>query len=80
MPKMETGQGLGRDIIPMFPIEWRPVGHHPLETRRVLKNVMSAGRTRQNPKKERSLYLINAHFEEDFNTVLSSAIVFQYPF
>jgi hypothetical protein len=46
---------------------------------RVLKNVMSAGKTRQNPARKRSLYIINEHFEEDFNAVLSSAIVFQQP-
>jgi hypothetical protein len=45
----------------------------------VLKNVISAGKTRQNPTKKRSLCVINEHFEEDFNAVLSSAIVFQLP-
>jgi hypothetical protein len=40
---------------------------------------MSAGKTRQNPTKKRSLYGINEHFEEGFNTVLPSAIVFQQP-
>jgi hypothetical protein len=56
----------------------------------VLKNVMSAGKARQNPirrrqgamagqAKKRSLCAINEHFEEDFNTVLPSAIVFQQP-
>jgi hypothetical protein len=46
---------------------------------RVLKNVMSAGKTRQNPTKTRRLCVINEHFEEDFNAVLSSATVFQQP-
>jgi hypothetical protein len=46
---------------------------------RLLKNVMSAGKTRQNPTKMRSLCAINAHFEENFNAVLPSAIVFQRP-
>jgi hypothetical protein len=45
---------------------------------RLLKNVMSAGKTRQNPTKKRSL-CVNKHFEKDFNAVLSSAIVFQQP-
>jgi hypothetical protein len=45
----------------------------------VLKNVMSAGKTKQNPTKKRSLCVINEYFEEDFNAVLSSAIVFQQP-
>jgi hypothetical protein len=36
---------------------------------RVLKNVMSAGKTRQNPTKKRSLCALNEHFEEDFNAV-----------
>jgi hypothetical protein len=40
---------------------------------------MSAGKTRQSPTKKRSLCVINEHFEEDFNAVLSSAIVFQQP-
>jgi hypothetical protein len=46
---------------------------------RVLKNVMSAGKTRQNPTIKRRLCDINEHFEEDFNAVLSSAVVFQQP-
>jgi len=46
---------------------------------RLLKNVVSAGKTRQNPTKKRSLWLINEYFEEDFNAVLPSAIVFQQP-
>jgi hypothetical protein len=40
---------------------------------------MSAGKTRQNPTKKCRLYGINEHFEEDFNAVLPSAIVFQQP-
>ena len=43
---------------------------------RVLKNVMSAGKTRQNPTKKRSLWLINEDFESDFNAVWSGVIVF----
>jgi hypothetical protein len=46
---------------------------------RMLKNVMSVGKTWQNPTKKRSLCVINEHFEEDFNAVLPSAIVFQQP-
>jgi hypothetical protein len=37
---------------------------------------MSAGKTRQNLTKKRRLYALNEHFEEDFNAVLPSAIVF----
>ncbi len=40
---------------------------------------MSAGKTRRNPTKKRSLHVVNEHFEEDSNAVLSSAIVFQQP-
>jgi hypothetical protein len=40
---------------------------------------MSAGKTRQNLTKKRSLSVINDHFEEDSNAVLSSAIVLQKP-
>jgi hypothetical protein len=36
---------------------------------RLLKNVMSAGKTRQNPTKKRSLCVINEHFKEDYNAV-----------
>jgi len=46
---------------------------------RPVKNVMSAGKTRQNPTKKRSLCFINEHFEVGFNAVLSYAIVFQPP-
>ena len=46
---------------------------------RVLKNVMSAGQTRQNSAKKRSLCVINEHFEPNFNAVWPSAIVFQHP-
>jgi hypothetical protein len=45
----------------------------------VLKIVMRAGKTRHNPTIKRSLFVINEHFEKDFNAVLSSAIVFQHP-
>jgi hypothetical protein len=45
----------------------------------VQKNVMGAGKTRQNPAKRRSLCMINEHFEAEFNTVLPSVIVFQQP-
>ena len=44
---------------------------------RLLKNVMSAGKARQNTTKKRSLYGCNEHCAEDFNTALPSAIVFQ---
>jgi hypothetical protein len=46
---------------------------------RLLKNFMSAGKTRQNPTKKRSLCAINEHFEEDFNAVFPSVIGFQQP-
>ena len=46
---------------------------------RLLKNVTSAVKTRQYPTKKRSLCVINEHFEEDLNAVLSSAVVFQQP-
>jgi hypothetical protein len=36
---------------------------------------MRAGKTRPKPTKKRRLCAINAHFEEDFNAVLPSAIV-----
>ncbi|MBW2108785.1 MAG: hypothetical protein JRI36_08985 [Deltaproteobacteria bacterium] len=44
-----------------------------------LKNVISAGRTRQNSSKKRRLLVINEHVEENFNAVMPSAIVFQLP-
>jgi lipopolysaccharide export system protein LptA len=46
---------------------------------RVLKNVMSAGKTRQNSAEKRSLWLINEHVESTFSAVWPSAIVFQHP-
>ena len=46
---------------------------------RLLKNVMSAGKARQNSAKKRSLWLINEHFEPNFNAVSPSEIVFQQP-
>ena len=46
---------------------------------RLLKNVTSAVKTRQDPTKKRSLCVINEHFEKDLNAVLSSAVVFQQP-
>jgi 4-amino-4-deoxy-L-arabinose transferase-like glycosyltransferase len=46
----------------------------------VLKNVMGAGKTRQNPTKKRSpASRRGEHFDEDFDAVLPSAIVFQHP-
>jgi general secretion pathway protein J len=45
----------------------------------VWKNVMSAGKTRQNPRRKRRLGKINEHFEADFKAVWPSAIVFQPP-
>jgi hypothetical protein len=44
-----------------------------------MKNVMSAGKTRQNLTKECRLGAINEHCEEDVNAVWPSAIVFQPP-
>jgi len=49
----------------------------PIGPTRLLKNVMSAGKTRRNPTKERSLPLVNAHFEEDPNALLPRAVGFQ---
>ena len=45
----------------------------------MLKNVISAGETRQNLVKKRSLYVINEYFEPNFNEVWQNAIVFQQP-
>ena len=45
----------------------------------LLKNVISAGKTRQDLVKKRSLCVINEHVEPNFNAVLSSTIVFQQP-
>ena len=44
-----------------------------------MKNVMSAGKTRQQPTEERGLWSINEDVEENFNTVRPSAIFFQKP-
>jgi hypothetical protein len=66
-----TSKGLDRSKSPMMTSAMRQMIHN-----RVLKNVMSAGKTRQNPTKKRSLCVINEHFEEDFNAALSSAIFF----
>jgi len=60
-----------------YRICWR--GPAPQRSNRVLKNVMSAGKTRQNFAKKRSLCVINEHFEPNLNDVLPSAIVFQQP-
>ena len=46
---------------------------------RVLKNVMSDGLSRQILPKKRSLWVINEHFEAEFNALRPSAIVFQHP-
>ena len=46
---------------------------------RLLKNVMSTGKKRQNSMKKRRLWVKNEHFEEDFNAVLPSARVFRHP-
>jgi hypothetical protein len=48
-------------------------------TNRLLKNVMSAGKTRQNSAKKGSLCVKNEHVEPSFNAVWPSAIVFQHP-
>jgi hypothetical protein len=45
----------------------------------VLKNVMSDGLSRQILPKKRSLWLINTHFEGEFNTLRPGEIVFQHP-
>jgi hypothetical protein len=45
----------------------------------LLKNDMSAGKTRKTPVKKRRLWLINEYFESNFNAVWPSAIVFQQP-
>ncbi|MDX2454336.1 DUF192 domain-containing protein [Desulfosarcina sp.] len=44
-----------------------------------MKNVMSAGKTRQKLAKKRSLCVINEQIESNFNAVWPSAIVFQQP-
>jgi hypothetical protein len=46
------------------------------QTSRVLKNVMSDGLGRQISPKKRSLWVINEHFEGEFNALTPSAIVF----
>lgn len=46
---------------------------------RVLKNIMSAGQTRQNSAKKRSLCVTNEHVESNFNTVWPNGIGFQNP-
>jgi len=46
---------------------------------RVLKNLMYAGEKRQLSMKNRSLFRINAYFEETVNAVRPSAIGFQQP-
>ena len=43
----------------------------------LLKNIKRAGKTRQNPAKKGSLWLINVHFESNFNAVWPSAMVFE---
>jgi arsenate reductase len=47
--------------------------------KRVLKNVMSEGLSRQIRAKKRSFCFINEHFEGEFNALSPSAIVFQHP-
>ena len=42
-----------------------------------LINVGEAASTRQNQVKKRSLYLINEHFEPDFNDVMATQVVNQ---
>ncbi len=44
-----------------------------------MKDAMSAGKARQNPRTRCSLYEINEHFEDDFKAVSPSSIVFQRP-
>jgi hypothetical protein len=60
---------------PVMTIPWRI----PTAFKRLLKNVMSAGKTRQNSAKNCSLCVINEYFEPNFNAVWPSAIVFQPP-
>jgi len=40
---------------------------------------MSAGKTRQNPAKKRSLWLMHEHVESNVNAGWPSGIVFQHP-
>ena len=49
------------------------------QANRVLKNVMSDGLSRQISPKKRSLWVINEHFEGEFNALRPGAIVFQHP-
>ena len=53
-----------------------PVCYRRTLRSRLLKNAMSAGQTRQNATKKRSICFIFEHFEELFNAVWPSAIVF----
>jgi hypothetical protein len=46
---------------------------------RLLKNAFEAADARQKQAKERSLCLINEHFEPVFNTAAATQIVFQRP-
>jgi ATP-dependent Clp protease ATP-binding subunit ClpA len=50
-----------------------------LQSNRLLKNVTSKGKTRKNEAKKRSLHEVNEHFEPNFDTELSSVVVFQQP-
>jgi hypothetical protein len=43
---------------------------------RLCENVTSEGEARRNKTKKRSLYMINEHFELNFNAESASAVVF----
>lgn len=44
-----------------------------------VKNVTSEGEARRNEANKRSLYMINEHFERNFNAESASAVVFTHP-
>jgi hypothetical protein len=48
--------------------------NYPLQANRVLKNVMSDGLSRQILPKKRSLWVINEHFEGEFNALRPSVV------
>jgi hypothetical protein len=50
-----------------------------IQTNRAMKVVMSDGLRRQILPKKRSLWVINEHFEGEFNAIRPGAIVFQHP-
>ena len=48
-------------------------------TSRLLKNISEAAKARQKCPKQRSLHVVNEHFEGIFNEELATQVVFQQP-